>query len=53
MKTYRKCIDIKETDWVKLKQLAKNHKVTLREEVDQIIETFLSCVEDNKTVKEK
>jgi len=46
-KVFRKSVDIKEADWARLKQLAANHKVTLREEVDQIIETFLSCVEDN------
>jgi len=53
MKVYRKCIDIKETDWAKLKQLAKNHEVTLREEVDQIIGAFLECSENLELGKEK
>jgi macrodomain Ter protein organizer (MatP/YcbG family) len=43
----RKSIDIKETDWEKLKQLALNQNMTVTEEIDQIIGTFLSCVEDN------
>ena len=53
MKVYRKCIDIKETDWAKLKQLAINHEVTLREEVDQIIGAFLDCSENLELGKEK
>jgi len=53
MTVKRKRITIKETDWEKLCQLSANQNMTLEEELDQIIGTFLLCVEDNKIGEEK
>ena len=53
MKDKRVPVFIKESDYNKLGQLPANQSMTLEEELDQIIGTFLLCVEDNKIGEEK
>ena len=49
----RKNVKIKEADWAYYKQLALNKRMTLQEEIDDVLEAFKGCVEDSKTIREE
>ena len=53
MKDKKVPVFIKESDYNKLSQLSANQNMSIEEELDQIIGTFLDCAENIELGKEK